>query len=65
MLQEKLMKLIDRAQIFDVTPDAPQPDALNWRYRVPGETYGDQRRSVPIYQAPRAINWRFRWAAEV
>jgi hypothetical protein len=63
------MQLIYRAQIFDVTPKAPEPyrkpHALNWRYRVPGEVYGETPRSVPIYRSPRALNWRFRFATEV
>lgn len=57
------MQLIYRAQIFDVMPKAPQPYhkpyAINWRFRVAGETYEDTPRSVRSYQALRAVNWRF------
>lgn len=56
------MKLIYRAQILDYVPPTPQPyrkpRTLNWRFRVPGETYGE---NIPIqpYRKPLALNWRF------
>lgn len=58
------MQLIYRGNIYNYTP-APvrpyqKPYALNWRFRVPGETYGEQPLSKLIYRQPHAINWRFR-----
>ena len=66
---EELMQLIYRAQTIDFTPKAPQPYrkpyAINWQFRVAGETYGDIPRLVRSYQAPRSVNWRFQVAKEV
>jgi len=57
------MILIYGGHIFEYTPPAVKPyrkpRALNWRYQVPGETYGDTGISAP-YSQPRAINWRYR-----
>lgn len=56
------MILIYRGQIFESTPPSVKPyrkpRALNWRYQVPGETYGDTGICAP-YRKPRAINWRY------
>jgi hypothetical protein len=57
------MKLIYRTQIIEYTPRPEKayrkPYALNWRFHVPGESYGNDPISLPIYQEPRALNWRF------
>jgi hypothetical protein len=62
------MKLIYRAQTFDYMPrlglQYQKPYALNWRYQVPGETYGDTPISIRPYEAPRALNWRYRLTAD-
>ncbi len=55
------MRLIYGGQTFEYTPPFKpyrKPRALNWRYQVPGETYGDTRICAP-YRKPRAINWRY------
>ncbi len=61
------MQLIYRAQVFNVAPREPQPyvkpHALNWRFRAPGEVYGDESSIPPVYVAPRALNWRFQMQA--
>jgi hypothetical protein len=59
--------LIYRAQILECSlrPQLPyhKPNALNWRFQAPGETYGSARPSIP-YRFPSALNWRFRLAAQ-
>jgi hypothetical protein len=56
------MQLIYRGNIYDYTPAEPKsyvkPRALNWRYRVTGESYEFAPVSEPYIQ-PRAINWRY------
>jgi hypothetical protein len=58
------MQLIYRGHIFQSslrpTQSYRKPIALNWRYQVPGERYGDEAPVPPVYQPPRAINWRWR-----
>lgn len=60
------MKLIYRAQICEYSPRPTmpyrKPYAINWRFQVPGETYGDTLIPVLPYRQPRAINWRFQIA---
>ena len=65
------MKLIYRALVLDVAPRSVQPyrkpQALNWRYQVLGETYGDAVKlpaPTRLRQA-QAMNWRFRMAMGV
>lgn len=58
------MQLIYRGHIYDYTPSEPQPyvkpRALNWRYRVSGETYEPAIAPQPqTYVKPRALNWRY------
>lgn len=35
-----------------------KPYGLNWRYRAPGESYGEVSK-MSTYRQPRAINWRY------
>ncbi|HEY9660053.1 MAG TPA: hypothetical protein V6C65_16470 [Allocoleopsis sp.] len=57
------MQLIYRGHIYHCTQPNPQPyqkpHALNWRYQVPGETYGEDLLPTPSFRQPRAINWRY------
>ncbi|HEY9642451.1 MAG TPA: hypothetical protein V6C57_18335 [Coleofasciculaceae cyanobacterium] len=61
------MQLIYRGEIVAVSsPTAPayrKPRALNWRYQIPGETYGESQTAAFVYQTPRAINWRWQYAS--
>ena len=61
-----LMLLIYRGHVFNASIRSPQPYrkpiALNWRYCVSGDSYGDEVRAIPAYKSPRAINWR--WCAQ-
>ncbi|HEY9642449.1 MAG TPA: hypothetical protein V6C57_18325 [Coleofasciculaceae cyanobacterium] len=58
------MQLIYRGETVAAPSPTPlvyrKPRALNWRYRIPGETYGERETAAFVYQAPRAINWRWK-----
>lgn len=62
------MKLIYRALILESAPRsiAPyrKPQALNWRFHAPNESYGVPQSSAIPYCYPKVLNWRFRMAAE-
>ncbi|HEY9639699.1 MAG TPA: hypothetical protein V6C57_04410 [Coleofasciculaceae cyanobacterium] len=62
------MQLIYRGEMIHhaarPSPADQKPYALNWRYQVADETYGDGPRPVQVY-APRAINWRWQMATAV
>ena len=57
------MQLIYRGQTLPYTPAEPslyrKPQALNWRFQTPGETYGEGFTPVTAYRKPQAINWRY------
>jgi hypothetical protein len=64
------MKLIYRGSTYEYNKPVTnityrKPRALNWRYQVPGEEYGDSsydttpRLAEMAYQKPRALNWRY------
>jgi hypothetical protein len=36
-----------------------KPGALNWRYRIPGESYSISQSEPRNYCPPKAINWRY------
>jgi hypothetical protein len=58
------MLLIYRGHTFHTPLRSPKPYrkpiALNWRYRVSNDRYGDEVRTLPAYKPPRALNWRWR-----
>lgn len=57
------MQLIYRGEIIErnasVIPAYRKPAALNWRYQVPGEVYGEAPTPRRIAKTPQAINWRW------
>jgi hypothetical protein len=61
------MKLIYQGQILDrhaFPMVCRKPNAVNWRYQVPGETDTDAPIPPVHYRQPRAVNWRFRTPIE-
>ena len=36
-----------------------KPGVLNWRYRIPGESYATSLSQPRNYCPPKAINWRY------
>lgn len=59
------MKLIYRAQTLNYTPATTtyhKPNALNWRYQIPGETYENQPKIGLSSSKSHAINWRYQLA---
>ncbi len=60
------MRLIYLGHTFQCSSCTPQtyrkPDAVNWRYQVPGEVYGEgtpRRSSSTYYSIPRVVSWRW------
>lgn len=61
------IQLIYRGESFPYFPPAPKPyktpRAINWRYRVPGETYSETEAPTALsYRKLRAVNWRYQSA---
>ncbi len=61
------MQLIYHGQVFNYTPALAQPDvtpqAVNWRFQIPGASYGEKPPVRYVSREPRAVNWRFRIGA--
>lgn len=63
------MQLIYRGYTINYTPRPiqayRQPNALNWRWQIPGESFQSTSTSqcIPMYCPPRALNWRFQMQA--
>lgn len=59
----RTVKIICRNVIYQCIVAKPRPyqkpQALNWRYRFPGETYDRLPDPDLQYQKPRALNWRW------
>ncbi|NJO39445.1 MAG: hypothetical protein HC769_08960 [Cyanobacteria bacterium CRU_2_1] len=64
-----VVKLIYRAQILEYSPrsirSVRKPPALNWRYRVAGEAYGETLEPTSHYFRSSVVNWRYQMATEV
>lgn len=60
------MQLIYRGYTYTIESIIPiqpvKPQAINWRYRVAGESY-EPHFVAPSYIPPRALNWRYQLSA--
>jgi hypothetical protein len=57
------MKLIYLGQAFECPARTPQtyrkPYAVNWRYQIPGEVYGEGTPPSSIDSSSKVISWRW------
>lgn len=61
------MQLIYGANTYQLKSTEPKPQtipyALNWRYRIPGQSYGARKILYSASIDHRAINWRYQLPA--
>lgn len=57
------MRLIYLGQAFECSTRIPQtyrsPHAVNWRYQLPGEVYGEATPPSLPSGTPRVVSWRW------